>query len=422
MIRANNIIKCNFFFMGIFLTLGAFMFNIFGMDIAVVNIFIAIILILQSFKGNLYIKRYKIPLILLFIEMIISTLGNYQLLGLDWINESIRGVIKFTVFLLPFVIIFSDYELLIYRKKFFAGLKISCYIQVLWEFFQVFLWNIKGISLNQIVFGEILNIKINHTWTFISDGRFRPSGVSWEPANLALSLLIGYSLSKNKYSKILFLIGLILSTSRTGIIVGLIMVVFDIISFLKNLKKSYILKLKYNSILICLVFIIIGLIAYILFNKFINNSLVRITSGIQITFDKIHQISKGTDSSSNMHLFYYKEALNIFRYSDIFQILFGFGTFCAGFPYSKFLNIYTWIKTWNPESDFITLLIGNGIVGISLYYIAIFKCIKYNIKNLKVLKMLFSILIGGFLYIYIRNSWPVIILIMLLVKTENNDI
>lgn len=201
--------------------------------------------------------------------------------------------------------------------------------------------------------------------------------------------------------------GLILSTSRTGMVIGFIMVAFDIINYFKNIKKYNRLKIKYNSILTCII---------IIFNRNIKDSLGLIIDNIKITLEKLLQVSSGTDSSSNMHLLYYKKSYNIFSYSNLFQILFGYGTFCNDFPYFYLLNIYTWQKTWNPESDFISVLIGNGIIGFSLYYSFVFRCIKYNINYINAVKLIVSIVIGG----YIWSSWPIIILIMLFIRNEDN--
>ena len=309
------------------------------------------------------------------VSIILSTGNAAYILDVAWLNESIKFTIKFIIFLCPFVIIFSDKELLEYRKCFFRGLFISCMIQLIWEFLQITIWSKFNISINKVIFGDILNIQIKNSWTFISDGRFRPSGVSWEPANLALSLIIGFVLSKNIYFKMLYFIVIVLSTSRTGIIVLMIIILCDkIMKKRNNIRLLFSIKDLIILIMFLLVFIVIGYYS-------INNTreiFNYVSNGIRVTYKKIANIA--VDSSALTHIQYYEKIITILKNGSLSNALFGYGTSAAGFPYSKFLGIYTSKTGWNPESDFITLLFGNGFVGLITYYIIIFRALKYNKK------------------------------------------
>lgn len=416
----DKVIKKSFFFIGIFSTLGAFMINIGGFETAITNVFIIIVLGLQLLKRRINIKNYKIPLIILFFTMIISSISSMYNLESVWVSESINSTLKVIMFLMPFTILFMDKELLFYRKEFFRGLLASCYIQVIWEILQVVLWNLKTISLNEIVFGKILKQEISHTWTFISDGRFRPSGVSWEPANLGLSLVIGYVLCNSKYSKILFSIGIFLSTSRTAIIVWVLVNCIYILKYRPisfNRKK---IRMKYLDLFIILGGMILGLIFLLYFSENIINIIQPIIHGISTTFEKLDLSGMKSDASANMHGLYYLKYIDIIKNTSLFQLIFGYGTATAGFPYSEYLNIYTYLPYWNPESDFITILIGNGMLGAVTYYWFMIKNLKYNENDSKAFLSIVTILIAGLFYLYFRSSWPFLIAIMLFVKGEGD--
>lgn len=405
-----------FFLIGLFSTLGALIINIGGMDLAVLNIFIALALIIQIASGKFYISKYKIPIILLFLTMIISTFGNSSSLVGNWQSESIKGTIKFVFFLAPFCILYSDKELFEYREVFFKGLKVSAYIQLLWELLQIAFWNIANISINEVVFGQMLGIKIRRSWTFISDERFRPTGVSWEPANLSLALVIGYCLSKNRYSKVLFIVGTILSTSRTGIILISICVLLDLYKYFRGIRKNKDIEFKKVTLILIIIMIIISLCTCLIFSNEIVNYINVLVENIVTTINKLSLSHLMEDSSANVHTMYYLKAPFILFNSNLFNIFFGYGTFVAGYPYSSMLNVYTWQTGWNPESDFITLLMGNGIIGLVLYYLILYKCFKFNRNDFSKLKILASITIAGILYINIRSTWPFYIIMMLFVK------
>lgn len=416
----SELLKKNFYLIGVFSTLGALMINVGGTAIAFVNLLLLTSVVMQIINGNCRIYKYKWPLLLLALGFILSSINGLFILNKSWISESMKFVIKFLIFLFPFVILYSDEEILYYRKYFFKGLFVSCCIQLLWEFAQIVAWTKFNVSINEVIFGKLLKIEIKNSWTFISDGRFRPAGVSWEPANLALSLVIGFILSKNVYYKVLFVIGIVLSTSRTGIIVLAFVMLINALINRRYKKSKKIVKKK--DILLAILFCVILIAGMFYISNNPKEIVEYVTKGIQTTYNKMTNLN--VDSSALTHSQYYKKIWYVFSKGNLLNDLIGYGTSSSGFAYSKFLSIYTEKIGWNPESDFITLLFGNGVLGVIAYYASIILGIKYNIKDKNACLMIISIAFSGIFYLYIRGSWTIIILFMLFVKNKdtNNEI
>lgn len=71
--------------------------------------------------------------------------------------------------------------------------------------------------LNEEFFGDFLHIQTTHSWLTWHSG-FRTTGLSWESANLGISLVIGYFLSYNIWLKMFFFIGMIFCGSRSALL------------------------------------------------------------------------------------------------------------------------------------------------------------------------------------------------------------
>lgn len=412
-----------FLIIGILSTLGALMIKVGDSNLSIINFFIALLIMIQIASGKIYTYKHRMNLVLFLLLMAFSAFININNMPDTWSPLSIKGTLKFLTLVLPFCLFFSDGEFRAYRDDFFKGLKISAYIQLVWEIFQLILWNIAHVSLNEIIFGNIMGLKIRHHWTFISDGRFRPSGVSWEPANLSLSLVMGYCLSKNKYAKMLFVLGVLLSTSRTGVIMIGICIFLDLIKcFKEKFRYRGKFELKKSDILVCILIINIVLIIFLIFSDRVEIIYQTAVENISKTIQKLSLSHLTEDASANMHSLYYIKVPFILFNSTLFNILFGYGTFAAGLPYMQILNIYSWKIGWNPETDFITILMGNGVIGLVIYLTILYKCYKYNYKNYQYRQIITIIFFAGIFYLYIRSTWPFLILIFLFIddrRVEN---
>ncbi|MBV4432326.1 O-antigen ligase family protein [Clostridium tyrobutyricum] len=406
-----NIIRKCFYLLGVFSTFNAVMINIGNNQLAILNFILLLLIIIQAYykKLHLIFYQYKYPMLMILFIFLISSLGSFYFIDREWANESIVGPIKYIILLFPIFILYNDRELIYYKKYFLKGLYVSTIIQLIWEILQIILWKKYSFSLNNYIFQDLLHISVNHAWTFLDGQIFRPSGISWEPANLAVALVIGFILSKNFIIKLFFSIGILISTSRTGIIIWIVCIIIYLFIYL---KKKIFIKLK-HIFPILIVFILI-IIVFNLNHQYILQYLTESLSRF-ITSDK----SSNSTNSALTHFGYYKFSFDIFTKENIFQILFGYGTSIAGYPYSKYYQMYTWLGPWTPESDFITILFGNGIIGFLLYYTFIIKNIFYNRKNINEFLILISIILAGILYVYIRNTWCLLVCMILFIKPKH---
>lgn len=415
----NTIIKKFFYLLGIFSTFNAAMINIGNGQLAILNFILLILIVLQIYykKGHIIFYKYKSIMFFIFIIFLVSSLGSFYFLNVEWSKQAMLIPVKYILLLFPIFILYNDKELNYYKKYFFKGLYVSTCVQLIWEVFQVVLWKLYSFSLNEYVFQNLLNVKTTHTWTFFDGQAFRPTGISWEPANLAMALVIGFILSKNLISKLFFSIGIILSTSRTGIIIWILCI---IIYFLIYLKKNLFTKRSLLFIKKKYIFYIIFIFGFFIIFFVINKKYI--FEYLNDSFSRFSSNNESSTSSTLTHIGYYKLSFDIFTKENIFQFLFGYGTTIAGYPYSKYCGIYAWLGPWTPESDFINLLIGNGVIGFFAYYIFMIKNIIYNKNNIDEFLVLLSILLGGILYIYIGNTWCLLVCIILFIKPKHSDI
>lgn len=419
-IKYSSQIRFMFFLMGIDATFNALIITtkITG-QIAVLNYIILIVLIFQLFYRSFHINiyRYKNILVILFCIFVISSMFACYHFGFSWAGDSLKRSVKYMVMILPIIFLFRDKELIYYRKYFFKGLKISCYIQFIWEILEISLWKFKQISINEIVFVNILKVNTDHAFTFLVNGQLRPSGISWEPANLGMALALGFILSESILGKIIFSLGIFLSTSRTSVILWGMCVVYYLIMYVrrKHKSKSGKIKIKIRDVIIVISLLIIAIVAIGYINKSSINDIINNTIG------RLINATGESASSAEAHSNYYVEMFSIIKRQPIINSLIGWGTGIAGYPYTLYFGTYSWFTTaWTPESDFISILFGNGILGFIAFYWFYLKNIRFNMKNNKNCLVLLCIMLGGILYIYFIGTWVLLVSIMLFIKIDEN--
>lgn len=376
-----------FFLAGLFSTWMAVMISINGVNFAIFNFILVAIIIIEVLKNKAVYLNQK-SLIIFSILSIFSTIGSKIFINDLWFSSSLRATLKFVIIVIPFLLFIKNETLLEKRKYFMKGLYFSVIFQLLWEFLEIIIWSTSEISLNKMIFGDFFKFDIGRNWLFWSDGRMRPTGLSWEPANLSLSLIIGYVLSKNKLLKSSFALGIILSTSRIGIGTFAILLAIDIFKWIKGIqKKRGNINVAKIIPIVCIILVFLLLTVSIISNvEFFDY----IYKNVESTIYTIVHISK--NPSANRHLEYYFRLPELYGYLNIFQILFGVGVTCAGYPYAEFLDIYSTNEVWTPETDYLSILIGNGILGFAFYFYWLSKIIKKNLKNYKFMQIILAIL------------------------------
>lgn len=406
-----------FWSVGLFCTAGALIVGIGSIKFALFNwilLLIFVIRICQIIANNqckVYYNKQFLPWYILCLIIFFSSLFSISSLPYLWGGSSLVQAGKLLIYILGFIVLFPLNRLYSFKDEFFHGLKNGCIVQLLWGVLQAIYWYGFGIDFNYLVFGELLNVSVEGVYwdnrNIIGGTILRFSGLSWEQANFALVMIIGIVLFKNYYMKIIFMLMIIFSYSKTGLLCLLVLIIVKTFEYLKRWYVDFNVHCNINSfgkyiflLCSCLLLILAEFDKVIFFYETVCTGLDFLYIAI-VTEENL---------SGNIHKLYYTSLLDLLSKSSLPQVIFGYGTFSAGYPYD-FYNIVkygsNWI--WNPESDFITIVVGNGIVGAIAYYYIVFKNIFFG-KSTANTYISIAILICGITYLYIRGTWSMLLL------------
>lgn len=347
---------------------------------------------------------------LFLISILLSVIFSWSLLPGSWRNNLISCLIKYVLVFGYLFMLQPTSKIPSIRKVFFDGFYIGAIIQMIWGFLQLFMYSVFHIVINQIIFGNLLG-ETEYSWgSFINGNIIRMTGLGWEPANFALVIVIGYVLSirerDNALIPLIFIITLLLSTSRSGYVAMIAVLILQLIQKSNNLHiKDQINAYKLIS------FLLLSLIICFVFIKY-NTLMINRFQSIKLQFLDIFN-NTSVDSSANIHMSYYADLTKILRNFPIVNWLFGAGYLSTGYYYSIFnamlLDRLSLIG-WNPESDFVTLALGNGMLGLLIFYGGFIKAIWTNKQNYVSL-ILVAIIVCGFTYLTIRGTWTLIFIV-----------
>lgn len=373
-------------------------------------------------KEGLYVLKKMYVWYLFGFVLMLSACGALLCVPRSWFINSLMLTGKLLLYFGGIIILFP--KILLYKIKddFFRGLYYGCIGQLVYGIFQGLLWYGFSINLNEIVFGRILNAGSEDImWdnNILGGIVMRFTGFSWEPANFALVMLIGIILAKTVKMRLLFIMMIVFSYSKTGILTLLLLALVYIMSIIKGIvfKEHFSIKLiKAYTVIIALV--VLSLLAVVEYDKllYVYRLVENILENLYIA------IMTEESLSGNIHKMYYLAVLDVIEKGNIWEFLFGYGTFSAGYPYALYDIIpYGIKKAWNPETDFITLLIGNGIVGVLVYYGIVLQNL-FCIKDYKYRYILLAILSCGITYLYARGTWTLLILLFISIeRMEQNE-
>lgn len=383
-----------------------------------------LIRIVQVYTNNerLY-TPWRLKSIYIFcLCLLVSTFMSMMYLPKAWIINSFSLSFKLIIYLSGIIILFSNKQLLVIKKHFFRGLYYGTLCQLCWGIMQAICWYGFRVNLNKIIFGDILQVGgssgISWDGNILGDTIMRFTGLSWEPANFALVMLVGIILSKKTTVKILFALMIIFSYSKTGFLALMILAIFLVIEKLKECICNKRFFLTYTFLYKAFfLFLILVLLIVVELDKF-----TYLFSVINEGLDNLYiAIMTEESMSGNIHKKYYLALLDVLSESHFEQILFGYGTFSAGYPYAMFNIIpYGVDGAWNPETDFVTLLVGNGIIGAICYYYMIVSNIFYSKKKESIFLMI-VILTCGITYLYVRGTWSLLIILFTAIEVMEHD-
>lgn len=289
----------------------------------------------------------------------------------DWTKRAVKGYITITIVLCIYITLLSGNDYRNKLKSYLYGIKISCFINVIWSIFQFVLFNILKFDLNTTLFVDILHIA--NSGSKFRGGNICCSGFHWHPGNLAPLLVFGYLRTQNKWYKALIVFVGIFTFQVTVILGVLLCLGYDLFKYVTHSRFYFNRKKFFLGIFEALVIIV----ALIIMNKTdLTNGAASILRYFikKITF-------QGIDNSSKVHLNYYQMLPDIIRSMSFVQILFGFGYGCSGYFYTLFLGQYSNLETWAVESDYINNFLGTGLFA---SFAILFWIVSIGIKGRKI--------------------------------------
>lgn len=323
----------------------------------------------------------------------------------SYLNQAIVGFLNMFLVLILYFLIRNKGEC----NNFILGFKISCYIQLIWCLCQISLYSIFKIDLNKTFFNDIL--KMSGEYSYYREGRLVITGLHWHSANLTPILIFLFFSSKNILIKITCVAITYFTQSATQMIAIILSMLYYMFYFFKNKKEIFNKKRNVNFYIafcsLLLVFVVLVVV-----------TMPMITKTIQWLMDRILQITSTVGgTSSAVHFSYYTRLPFIYSNINIFTQMFGIGISSSGSIFSSLFNQYTDL-IWVVESDFVNVLLSQGIIGCILFYLILGKCILEIYKyNAKYAYMIGVFIVCGLVY-NIQFTWVILLELILLKKVE----
>lgn len=282
-----------------------------------------------------------------------------------------KAAVVMTIFLIPLYFSLSYlYDLLKKDKNVLKviinGFKIMCIIQLLWIPLQFVLYRFADIDINKIIFVDTFHFVDNAT--FIRDWRFYPSGLTWHSAVLAPMFVLAIVLFKNPFIRALVIFDAIIcgnSTSLIGVCICIALMVFFYL-------KRNIIRVRFTKAqLICLA--VLGVVAVAVLAKV--GILTMVWERIMYLYMRL--FGEEQDASTAAHFSYFTDYFKVLPNSSPFQIIFGYGYGCSGYPISMMYDRYTELGNWAVECDLVNIAMSRGVFGFLTHYVLLgYVCIK----------------------------------------------
>lgn len=324
---------------------------------------------------------------------------------LSYLHQSIVGFLNMILVLTLYFLIRNKCEC----NNFIRGFKISCYIQLVWCLCQISLYTIFKIDLNKIIFNDIL--QMSGEYSYYREGRLVATGLHWHSANLTPILIFLFFSSKNILIKIICIAITYFTQSATQMIAIILSMLYYVFYFFKNKKVIFDKKRNANFYIVFCGFLLVFIVLIVV-------AMPTITNTIQWLMDRVLQITSSVGgTSSAVHFSYYTRLPFIYSNVSIFTQMFGVGISSSGAIFSSLFNQYIDL-IWVVESDFVNILLSQGIIGCILFYLILAKCILEIYRyNAKYAYMLGVFVVSGFVY-NIQFTWVILLELILLKKVE----
>lgn len=390
-----DICKCLWILTGILITMPVFTLPV-G-ELALYNIPFMLAILLQPLRkhGSLYL--YKLPLYLFIIIMMVSSVMSKIIVPDEWYATSLRAAMKLSAVFMLMIVAFSDEELFKSREHFMKGLIWAVPVQFFWVILQSLCWSLLHIKLNNMLFGVSVTNEGMQGITL--------TGLSWERADTSFLFAVATAYTKNPYIRAMALIGTIMTTSRSGLL--LIALVYGY-EFLKNIPKL-LSQIKLKSELLLQIMLGVGIVGIMI----VAMQYVHISAVDELLLKTSQLITRMagifTDTSVygtkqvDPHKLYFLWLPNTLKHSSLQQLLIGSGTRISGWMYTQIYHRFPNYGPWNIECDFVALILGNGILGFLIYYVMLFE-IFITTKSEIQKKVIILFIVGSLFYQFFTST------------------
>lgn len=363
-------IQCNrkrnaIYFAGIFTTIH--LLSVFGMTFFNIALMMAALTgLLKNGKHMKIDAFFLISIMACIITTIISTVDNS--LGSEFRNAAIKGGGLYCFVLTLYLIMNTSYGNAVSLLK---GFDISCKITLLWCVLQLGMYYIFHVDINTLVFNNLFGV--NNARGDYFNGALIPSGFYCHRAVLIPCFVYLAFSATNPYLLVLMVIVTCLTRS-TALIMGIVFSLFlrGLILSVKRFSKR---KIKRENLISALTILLLAILAMFIFRKKIDNLVTYIIMRI------MDSSSNKADNSSVVHFLYYKNLNAILKNLNLFRLFFGTGFGTSGQHYTWFNGQYSDMGAWVVESDFINILLNQGIVGLGLWFYLMYKIVNISIKH-----------------------------------------
>ena len=319
-------------------------------------------------------------LVYFFAFGLVANILSLTFEGSVWKNANINALVMSIFGVFGMLLVYPLQERRQCSAYFIQGFKINCLIQSIWGVIQDIACTIFHIPLNA-------TLGLLHSRTIVSP-TYQVVGLGYERAQYCVLLIIGFTVIKNKYIRLLAAVSVILSQSRTGVIMLILMILF-----MHSFREWMEIIIKVN--IKKLVFFVCGIILLFL----LKNWIVQSVTLVQNRFIRIEK-----DASGVKHLSYYTRFFKTLMNMNPVHTFFGYGTATSGFPYTLLYGTNDRGIAWNLESTWLANFWGYGILGFfSWMNWMIRSCCFYYKNNRKIFAIFLSVLIGGFGYQLMPN-------------------
>lgn len=361
-----------------------------------------VIVFFVRLKLNVKLDCFFLVSIVLSLTTIVLSVSS-DLLTCSFIKNAFNSGIIYLVCLLVYLVFKSNLKS---SFSFYKGFKVSCYLTLFWCFLQIICFYLFSFNLNVVVFYDLLKIPYSQ----FSEDSFHPTGFYLHRAILLPIFLFLFFSSKNLFVIVSVSIIAVLSKSTTLIILLFLSFILLYLSQIINLRRLYSPKFISYTLIFIFAFILI-----LLSTNYVQDVVFYV-------FERItDSTSNKADNSSVVHfLYYYNFPVIFYDIGFIYELLgSGFGT--SGFFYTLFNGQYRDMSYWIVESDYINIIINQGLIGAVVFYSFLIRlCIIAYQKSFKrTFFFLLITLLAGIFY-NLQFNWFILVEFSLYFLMINN--